>query len=120
MDRKREDYIKYDKYGRWVNIEFPPDSYSKYPRNSGYRTESREALFDIFAIQYYDMIIKYHNIELKLIADIRGCYVEDMTNNRISMVYPTANDLIMNFRFYDGKTLVDVIDDNNFDIDIYC
>lgn len=120
MNRHPEDYIDCDELGRWINAEFPPDSFTIYPRNSGYRTESREALYNVFAIQYYDMVISYHGEEMRLIADIGGCYVEDTNNQRISDIYPTANDLIKGFRFIDGKTLENVVDDSDFNIDVYC
>lgn len=118
MWNNRDDYSKQDELGRWINTEFPPENINKYPHNAGYRTANREMLFYQFAVQYYDVKIAYRGMNAILIADDEGCVVTDTEHNEISGYYPTANDLIKNFQFYDGKTLIDVVDDKDFDIDI--
>lgn len=118
MWNDRDEYTKQDELGRWINTEFPPENFNKYPHNAGYRTANREMLFYQFAVQYYDMRISYQGQGIILYAD-DVCCVTDMEHNNISDEYPTANDLIKNFKFPDGKTLIDVVDDKNFQIDIY-
>lgn len=117
MWKNRHDYSKKDDLGRWINTEFPPDSFNRFPSNSGYRTSNREMLFYQYGVLYYDMRIRYQDKDMILYADDECC-VTDMERNEISEYYPTANDLIKNFRFTDGKTLIDVVDDKNFYIDI--
>jgi hypothetical protein len=110
--------MEQDEKGRWKNIEFPPDSFRKYPHKTGYRTANREYLYYQFAVQYYDVCVTYRERTFNLIADSGGCSVEAKSGERISDLYPTANDLIKEFRFDDGKSLSDVVDDKNFIIDI--
>lgn len=119
MWKDRDDYSTQDEMGRWINTEFPPDNLNKYPNNSGYRTSNREMLFYQFAVQYYDVTIEYRGLQAILIADEEGCVMTDIEHNDICDMYPTANDLIKNFKFSDGKTLIDVVDDRDFKIDIY-
>lgn len=37
MWKNRDEYIKQDINGRWINTEYPPDSFIQYPNNSGYK-----------------------------------------------------------------------------------
>lgn len=118
MWNDRDKYAKKDEIGRWINTEFPPESFNKYPHNTGYRTANREMLFYQFAVLYYDMRISYQGQEMRLYADDECC-VTDMEYNEISQYYKNANELIKNFKFFDGKTLLDVVDNKSFKIDIY-
>lgn len=118
MWNNRYEYMIQDDLGRWINTEFPPENFERYPHNAGYRTENREMLFYEFAVQYYDTRISYQGKDMILLAD-EECCVTDMEHIEISEYYPTANDLIKNFRFPDGKTLIEVVDEKNFAIDIY-
>lgn len=119
MWKDRNDYSKQDDKGRWVNTEFPPENFDKYPHNTGYRTSNREMLFYQFGVQYYDVIVEYCGQKAILIADGDGCVVTDPNHNEISETYPTANDLIKNYNFPNGNRLIDAVDDKNFKIDIY-
>lgn len=119
MWNSREEYSIRDEKGRWINTEFPPDSYDRYPDNSGYRTSNREYLFYQFAVQYYDVLIEYNGNKYILVADDEGCSVTNEKWDELSPDYFTANDLIKEYRFPDGKGLLDIVDNRDFKIDIY-
>ena len=102
----------------YIKTEFPPDSFDKYPSYMGYRTSNRDMLFYWFAVQHYDLHLWYQDEEMILYAD-EECCVTDMDHNEVSDYYRTANELIRNFRLPDGKTLLDVVDDKSFWLDIY-
>lgn len=111
MWKNRYDYIKQDEHGRWINTEYPPVSFSQYPNNSGYKNSNAEMLFYQFAVQYYDLRIKYDGIEYLAIVDDDGAYIADALYNRISNIYPTANDLIKHFVFPCSKSLSELVQD---------
>lgn len=117
--RNRDEYIIKDELGRWINTEFPPVNFKKYPNYSGYKTPNQEYLFYQFAVLYYDVIIEYKGVKMLLVADLGGCNVADLNWDGISQIYATANDLIREFRLKDGKTLCEVVDDKTFSINIY-
>lgn len=109
MWKNRDEYIKQDSFGRWINTEFPPDSLSQYPNNSGYKNANAEMLFYQFAVQYYDLRICYGGQHFLAIVDDDGAYIADAHYNRISDIYPTANDLIKNATFPGGKRLFELV-----------
>lgn len=111
MWNSRYDYIKQDELGRWINTEFPPVSFYQYPNNSGYKNSNSEMLFYQFAVQYYDLRIEYDGREYLAIIDDDGAYIADTLYNRISDIYPTANDLIRHFAFSDGGHLGELVQD---------
>ncbi len=119
MWKSRYDYCIQDKLGRWINTEFPPEDLDKYTPTNGYENVKHEFLFLTFAFQYYDMAICYKGIKYLLFADESGCAVLNECHEEVSEYYPTANDLIKQFRFCDGKGLLDVLDSDEFDIDVY-
>ena len=73
MWKNRDDFAKKDEKGRWYNSEFPPVSYSKYPTNDGYKTPGLGILLYWYAVQYYDITVKYKGVEYILCADEDGC-----------------------------------------------
>ena len=109
MWKNRDEYIKQDDYGRWINIEFPPDSYTQFPNNTGYRNTNTEMLFYQYAVQYYDLRIEYQGVEYLAIVDDDGAYIADRDYEMITDVFPTANDLIKSFTFPDGKRLIELV-----------
>ena len=111
MWKNRYEYIRQDSLGRWINTEFPPDSFSQYPNNSGYRNANSEMLFYEYAVQYYDLRISYQGSEYFAYVDDDGAYITDTKDNLISNTYPTANDLIKVFVFPDGTPLLDCVTD---------
>ena len=115
MWKSRKDYSEQNNLGQWFNTEFPPEVKDPYHKYHGYKTWSREALFYTFAVLYYDAHIKIGDEEMLLIADDDdGCCVTDTDYNDISPDYPTANDLIKEFRLPDGRSLLDAVDSNDF------
>ncbi len=111
MWKNRDEYIKQDINGRWINTEYPPDSFIQYPNNSGYKNANAEMLFYEFAVQYYDLRIKYQGSEYLAIVDDDGAYIADSLYHRISDIYPTANDLIKYATMPDGKHLYELVRD---------
>lgn len=112
MWKNRDEYSKQDSVGRWINTEFPPDSFSRYPNNSGYRNSNSEMLYYQFGVQYYDLRIKYQGRDyLAIVDDDNGAYIANPSFCRISEVFPTANDLIKHFTFPDGKPLIELVRD---------
>ena len=119
MWKSRKEYCVQDEKGRWINTEFPPDSFVKYSDYSGYQTSNREYLFYQFAVQYYDVLIEYKGNRYILVADDDGCSVTNEIWDDLSPEFLTANDLIKDFRFPDGKGLLDIVDNQDFKIYIY-
>lgn len=109
MWTNRDDYTVQDEKGRWINTEFPPDSFNQYPHNSGYKNANAEMLFYQFAVLYYDLRIEYQGEIYLAIVDDDGAYIADVEYNRTSEIYSTANDLIKEFIFPDGKYLQDIV-----------
>ena len=109
MWKHREDYERKDKKGRWINIEFPPESFERYPHTNGYKTENEEALYYQYVLQCYNLRINYKGEEyLALVGTDESC-ITDPDFNQISESYPTPIDLIKNYRFPDGKSLPDIV-----------
>lgn len=69
-------------------------------------------LFYQFAVQYYDLRIKYQGNEYLAIVDDDGAYIADSLYHRISDIYPTANDLIKHATILDGKHLYELVKDS--------
>lgn len=111
MWKNRDEYIKQDGIGRWINTEYPPESLIKYPNNSGYKNADAEMLFYQFAVQYYDLRIKYQGKEYFAFVDDDGAYIADSLYCRISDIYPTPNDLIKYAVMPDGKHLYELVRD---------
>lgn len=111
MWKNRDDYSVQDEKGRWINTEFPPDSFNQYPHNAGYKNANAEMLYYQFAVMYYDLRIEYQGEDYLAIVDDAGAYIADVEYNPISETYPTANDLIKNFTFPDGKCFPDIVKD---------
>lgn len=119
MWKNRDEYIKQDGAGRWINTEYPPDSFTQYPNNSGYKNANAEMLFYQFAVQYYDLRMKYQGNEYLAIVDDDGAYIADHLYHRISDIYPTANDLIKHAIMPGGKHLYELVRDaKHISIDI--
>lgn len=107
-DRIIPDYVQEDGRGGWMNTEFPPDSFEKYPRFTGYRTENAECIFYQFPVMMYCLSIEYKGKKYWALDNGRGVScITDEDFNQISDDYPTANDLIRGFAFPDGKRLLD-------------
>lgn len=118
MWSNRDDYSKQDERGRWINTEFPPDSFTKYPSYSGYRTINREYLFYQYSLMLYEVMVTYNGKNYILVTSEDGCYVLNEDGEEISPVYPTGNDLIKEFRFSNGLSLLDIVDYKDVNIDI--
>ena len=76
-----------------------------------YKNANAEMLFYEFAVQYYDLRIKYQGSEYFAIVDDDGAYIADSLYHRISDIYPTANDLIKYATMPDGKHLYELVRD---------
>lgn len=111
MWKNREEYIEQDSSGRWVNMEFPPDSLTQYPYNNGYKNANSGMLFYDYAVQYYDLRISYHGKGYFAYVDDDGAFITDATGNIVGDIYPTANDLIKAFVFPDGTPILDCVSD---------
>lgn len=109
MWNNRDEYAKQDSIGRWINTEYPPDNFTQYPNNSGYKNANAEMLFYQFAVQYYDLRIKYQGKVYLAIVDDDGAYIADHLYNRISNIYTTANDLIKDAIMPGGKHLYELV-----------
>lgn len=108
MDRNTPDYIKIDEKGRWINTEFPPENFTKYPHNTGYRTVNAESIFYQFAVMMYCLSITYKGKMYYALDNGRVACMTDEDFNQISDDYLTANDLIRGFVFPDGSRLLDL------------
>ena len=69
--------------------------------------------------KYYDVLIEYKGNRYILVADDNGCSVTNEIWDDLSPEFLTANDLIKDFRFPDGEGLLDIVDNQDFKIDIY-
>lgn len=111
--------MRKDELGRWVNTEFPPVSFEKYPRYSGYRTSNEEMLFYQFSLMWYLLRIEYKGKEYHAYIDDKRAWIEDPETGWESEEYPTGNDLLKHFRFEDGKTLLELAPaSEDLDVDI--
>ena len=119
MWKSKKDYIIQDELGRWINTEFPPDSLEKYQSYSGYRNLNRETIFYQYSLMYYDVIFDYKGKRYRLVTSSEGNYVADEDYERLSEIFNTGNDLIKEYRFPDGKGLLDIVDDPDLIMDIY-
>lgn len=109
MWKSRDDYSVQDEKGRWINTEFPPDSFNQFPHNEGYKNANAEMLYYQFAVMYYDLRMEYQGETYFALVDDNGAYIADTDYNRISEIYPTANDLIKAYAFPDGRHLLDIV-----------
>lgn len=105
----RDEYTRRDEKGRWINTEFPPESFSKYPTREGYRTINAMLLFYEYAIMCYCLEVHYKGASYRVLWDggDESC-VTDMDYNQISDTYSTPIELLKRYRFPDGNTLVDL------------
>jgi hypothetical protein len=119
MWKSRKDYTVQDELGRWINTEFPPESFEKYPYSSGYSNFNKEYLFYQLAVDFYDVSVTYKGHKYIIYVDDEGCFMTDETGQQVSENYPTANDFIREFRFPDGVGLLDIVDTDEIFVDIY-
>lgn len=106
----RDEYTGRDKNGRLFNKEFPPVMTSY---GWGYNNDNADVLFLDFAVFYYDLRITVDGKEyLCVVDDTDGAYLVDEAFNPITEYYPTANDFIKYCRYWNGRNLLDLINEN--------
>ena len=106
-------YVGYGEDGEWYNKEYPPNP-KKYGKSyGGYKTPVEEALFQLFAVNGDDIILKYHgnNYALRYSRDafFLGQRWGMFYDNKIGE-FKDPMDLIRNLEI-EGKKLIDIIPD---------
>lgn len=95
-----------------VNTKFPPD-FKKYgTEHNGYKNDQQEQIFYDFATLGFDLEVHYKGKKYYFASDPgRVCQCSVPFSNPCSECFRDGNDLIMNFRFDDGRLFIDAIDD---------
>lgn len=98
--------MKQDKYGNWINEEFPPKGDTR-KRYDGYDTWNEDMLFKVFAIDKYDMWFSYKGKKYFFNNDLDVSWVSEDWNEEYE-TWPSPNDFIRNFKL-DGKPLYEMV-----------
>ena len=107
----KDSYIRTDICGYAFNGKFPPND-----RNSlyhGYRTPAEECLFYDFAVQGYDLMIRYKGQSYYFMVDEACVWLSDENFTATIKKFANGNDVLENFCIEDVPLykLVDKLDD---------
>ncbi len=91
----KDPYIRTDFYGYAFNGKFPPDnSGSLY---HGYKTPAEECLFYDFAVQGYDLMIRYKGQPYYFMVDTDCVWLSDGNFTATIKKFANGNDVLENF-----------------------
>ena len=95
MTMIKDPYIRTDFYGYAFNGKFPPDnSGSLY---HGYKTPAEECLFYDFAVQGYDLMIRYKGQPYYFMVDTDCVWLSDGNFTATIKKFANGNDVLENF-----------------------
>lgn len=105
-------YIQKGEFDYWINTKRPPN-YKKYGRQyEGYPNWSRMALFQDFCVGGYDVEVNYKGKTYYFLEDSSGVQqCETPFDDPFGPIYTCGNDFLDNYRFPDGKSIPEVIDE---------
>lgn len=108
----QDDFIQNDLFGFPYNGKFPPCTYNfqKSKLYHGYDTPAQECLFYDFAVQGYDLKIKYKGIYYYFMVDSDCVWLSDKQFCATKERFKNGNDVLTNF-LIDGKPLYSIVDD---------
>ena len=105
-----DDFIKKDLCGYAFNAKFPPDSNDKRNLYHGYKTPARECLFYDFAVQGYDLRIKYRGKSYYFMVDTDCVWLSDKDFTAMVQKFANGNDVLEHFKL-DGQPLYKVVEE---------
>ena len=123
MWKSRDDYLGRDELNRPYNKEFPPEDMNNPKFDEGYEKWSHYVTFWELGLGNNSIRIKHQGVWF-YINPVDGDCICCLDNGKFipvdGKVYATPNDLIKEFRFSDGKGLLDLIDDIDDDDIMWC
>lgn len=102
-------YIQKDLWGYAFNGKFPPNDNHANNLYHGYATPAQECLFYDFAVQGYDLKIKYNGVYYYFMVDTNCVWLSDETFSTMKKKFENGNDALINF-VIDGKPLYQLVD----------
>jgi hypothetical protein len=113
MKSLRESHIVLDPRGYPMNKDFPPEDVFKYPGSNGYADWRHEEVYCFFAVRHDNLRLVYKGVEYHFTTGADGCSQckNDGWKSQIGKTYANENDLLKHFRFPDGKTIPEIIDE---------
>ena len=95
-----------------MNTKYPPDFEKNGPKWDGYPNWNRDALFLIFVVGGYDAEVVYKGKTYYFGSDETGIQqCKTPFNEPFGTLYADGNDFLDNYRFPDGKSIPEVIDE---------
>lgn len=112
MSSMRDEAIQLCEEGYYINTKRPPDV-KKYGRRwSGYPDWNRMVLFHDFCVGAREMEVTYKGGLYLFEEDTTGVHqCKEAFGNPCGQNYRCGNDFLDQFRFPDGKRILDVIDE---------
>lgn len=107
----KDKYIRTDLCGYAFNGKFPPnDNDSLY---HGYKTPAEECLFYDFAVQGFDLMIKYKGVPYYFMVDTDCVWLSDANFTAMNKRFENGNDVLEHFCINDIPLykLVDKLDE---------
>ncbi|MDO4981441.1 MAG: hypothetical protein Q4E58_11100 [Prevotellaceae bacterium] len=98
--------------GWFMNTKYPPDFDKNGSKWDGYPNWNRDALFLIFVVGGYDAEVVYKGNTYYFGSDETGIQqYKTPFNEPFGTLYADGNDFLDNYRFPDGKSIPEVIDE---------
>lgn len=105
---KTPTHIKRDLAGYPYNAKYPPAGGAS-ANYHGYGTAAQECLFYDFAVQGYDLMVKYHEKKYYFMTDVECVWLSDETFTAMIRRYEDGNDLLEHF-LIEGTPLIRLVD----------
>lgn len=106
----KDKYIRKDLFGFYFNGKFPPNASGHSSLYHGYKTPAQECLFYDFAVQGYDLKVKYKGVYYYFMVDTDCVWLSDEKFTAMKRKYRNANDVLQHFCI-DGKPLYQLVDE---------
>lgn len=103
----KDPYIRTDICGFAFNGKFPPNSNDSLYH--GYKTPAQECLFYDFAVQGYDLMIKYKGQSYFFMVDTDCVWLSDETFSATVQKFANGNDALEHFCI-EGTPLCKLVD----------
>lgn len=103
----KDSYIRTDICGFAYNGNFPPNSNERLYH--GYKTPAQECLFYDFAVQGYDLMIKYKGLPYYFMVDTDCVWLSDEHFSATVRKFANGNDVLEHFCI-EGTPLCKLVD----------